>query len=149
MSFNPPKEKHRQMTLVSYVNNMVIGKMNVRTIEQMKNLEEKFKGFIHKNKGKSQINLVQNKSMKQNDSSSKSNVIDVEEVIESHLAKMNIVFSFEETQHRQSQEVLASSSKKVSKQFWVLDLGATHHVTWNPNIIYGFKPIITTPMIST
>jgi hypothetical protein len=109
VSFNPPKEKHCQMTLVSYVNNMVIGKMNVRTIEQMKNLEEKFKGLIHKNKGKSQINLVQNKSMKQNDSNFKSNVIDVEEVIESHLAKMNIVFSFEETQHRQSQEVLVSS----------------------------------------
>jgi hypothetical protein len=47
--------------------------------------------------------------MKQNDSSSKSSVIDVEEVVEGHLAKMSVVFSFEETQHRQSQEVLASS----------------------------------------
>jgi hypothetical protein len=47
--------------------------------------------------------------MKQNESSSKSSVIDAEEVIKGHLAKMNVVFSFEETQHRQSQEVLASS----------------------------------------
>ncbi len=47
--------------------------------------------------------------MKQNDSSFKFSVIDAKEVIEGHLAKMNAVFSFEETQHRQSQEVLASS----------------------------------------
>jgi hypothetical protein len=130
-----------------------------QTIKQMKNLEEKFKGLVCKNKGKSQTNSVENKSMKQNDSSSKSNVIDAKEVIESHLTKrsyktcltkMNVVFSFEETQHRQSQEVLASSLKKNElNKFWVLDLGATHHVTWNPNIIYGLKPIIATPMITT
>jgi hypothetical protein len=70
---------------------------------------EKLKGLIRKNKGKSQINSVENKSMKQNDSSFKFSVIDAKEVIEGHLAKMNAVFSFEETQHRQSQEVLASS----------------------------------------
>ncbi len=80
--------------------------MNNRTNEW---IWEKFKGLIRKNKGKSQINSVENKSMKQNESSSKSSVIDAEEVIKGHLAKMNVVFSFEETQHRQSQEVLASS----------------------------------------
>jgi hypothetical protein len=88
--------------------------------------------------------------MKQNDSSFKSSVIDAKEVVEGHLAKMNVVFSFEETQHRESQEVLASSLQKNElNTFWVLDLGAIHHVTWNPNIIYGFKPIIATPMIIT
>ncbi len=88
--------------------------------------------------------------MKQNDSSSKSSVIDVEEVIEGHLAKMNVVFSFKETQHRQNQEVLPSSFFFLKLDtFWVLDLGATHHVTWNPNIISRFKPIIATPMITT
>ncbi len=74
-----------------------------RTIEQIKNLEKKFKGLTRKNKGKTQINSVENKSMKQNDSSSKSSAIDAKEVIGGHLVKMNIVFSFEETQHRQSQ----------------------------------------------
>jgi hypothetical protein len=88
--------------------------------------------------------------MKQNDSSSKSSVIDVEEVVEGHLAKMSVVFSFEETQHRQSQEVLASSLQKNElNTFWVRDLGATHRVTWNPNIIFGLKLIIATPMITT
>ncbi len=152
MNFNPPKEKRHQMTLVSYVKNMVIGEDKCelkQTIEHIKNLE-KFKGLICKNKGKSQINSMENKSMKQNDSSLKSSVIDVEEVIEGHLAKMNVVFSFEETQHRQNQEVLPSSFfKKKLDTFWVLDLGATHHVTWNPNIISRFKPIIATPMITT
>jgi hypothetical protein len=59
----------------------------------MKNLEEKFKGLTwSKNKGKSHVNLVEKEHVKQLDSNSKSSTIDVEEVIEIHLAKTSNVY---------------------------------------------------------
>lgn len=63
----------------------------------MKNLEEKFKGLMRsKNKGKSQVNLVEKEHVKQLDSNSKSSTIDVKEVIETHFAETNNVYALEE-----------------------------------------------------
>jgi hypothetical protein len=118
----------------------------------MKNLEEKFKGLMcSKNRGKSQVNSMEKEDVKQLDSNSKCSTIDVEEVIEIHFVETNNVYALEEVDHRhgfcQNPEVLDSSSnKKDLDNLWVLDLGATQHVTRNPNIISRLKYVVATPM---
>jgi hypothetical protein len=66
----------------------------------MNNLEEKFKVLTCKNDRKSQVNSMEKKSMKQNDSSFESNVTNAKEVIETHLAETNAIFVIEEAQYK-------------------------------------------------
>jgi hypothetical protein len=66
----------------------------------MNNLEEKFKVLTCKNNGKSQVNSMEKKSMKQNDSSFEFNVTNAKEVITIHLVEMNAIFAIEEAQHK-------------------------------------------------
>ncbi len=75
-------------------------------------------------------------------------------MIETHLVETSNVYVLKETDHKlcffQNLEVLDSSSnKKELNNLWVLDLSARHHVTRNPNIIFGLKFVIVAPMIIT
>ncbi len=72
-----------------------------KKIEQMKNLEEKFKGLMwSKNRGKSQVDPVEKEHVKQMDSNSKSSTTNVEEVMETHFVETSNVYVFKEANHK-------------------------------------------------
>ncbi len=72
-----------------------------KTIEQMKNLEKKFKGLTwSKSKGKSHVNLMEKEHVKQLDSNFESSITNVEKVIETHLVETSNAYALKEVDHR-------------------------------------------------
>jgi hypothetical protein len=69
-----------------------------KPIEQMKNLEKKFKGLAQStNRRKFHVNLVEKEHVKQLDSNFEFNTTNVEEVVETHLVETSNVYALKKS----------------------------------------------------
>jgi hypothetical protein len=125
----------------------------------MRSLDAKFKQLQKKQPRRTEVNAVsKGKKTKQLEVISDSEDSDGDDVFKSYLTESNEINSLELTVPHSlsaySQPVchqLAHSSKSSHPHqsfdtVWMLDSGATHHVTRNPDIISNIQPVIHNPM---
>jgi transposase InsO family protein len=125
----------------------------------MRSLDAKFKQLQKKQPRRTEVNAVsKGKKTKQLEVISDSEDSDGDDVFESYLTESNESNSLELTVphslsaysqpacHRLAHSSESSHPHQSFDIVWMLDSGATHHVTGNPGIISNIQPVIHSPM---
>jgi hypothetical protein len=113
----------------------------------MKELDVKYKKLKRRVDDRPQINAMEHKrDSKRVSSSSSSEAEDVEDILEMYLAEAGEIYSLEDPlSQKQCNQMMQQDVSRLDTT-WILDFGATSHVTSNPNLISGLKPVAAASM---